>query len=419
MELSKTGLLSSIISLSALSVTPAMALDIKVGGQINRAFMHVDDGYSENSRGLGSSSEYYHVDNRNSPTQIHLSVTQKLLEGWTAGAYIARGFYEDPSTEVSPDDKSIAGELDQRITEGFVDSPFGKLTVGRGEGAAYGAGRADYSGTGVISFRHPALIGGGMYFNETRKSLVTSTNRAGAITSIEAPEPDSNPNKVSIVGSIRDFNFEGRHDRIRYDSPRIGPVTLSASAGKGTDDASKDDIYEVGARSGLRTPGGRALIRVGYSLAKRDLEGPNAPRDTDVSNYGGSISWLADNGINVTFAAVNRVEKQSEASKTANLTHNRSELAKFRYVKLGYRPSRQHAFDVHWGVTKDRNKVGDVGTVIGAGYVWSPKQMLDIYAGAKIHSFERKNWATFSGRTSYDLEYDDITIVTTGVRFKF
>ncbi|PRB80869.1 porin [Pseudomonas sp. MYb185] len=423
MKLSRMVMLSSIFSLPVL---PALALEVEIGGQINRAAMYVEDGYSENFRGLGSNSELYHVDNRNSPSRINVRGTQRLLDGWTAGALLETGMYSNLSTDVSPQDKSTSGELEQRITDGFVDSPFGKITLGRGEGAAYATGRRDYSGTGVISFRHPGLIGGGLYFDETRKSVITNRNASGNVTSVGPPAPDSNPNKVSIIGSIRDFNFEGRHDRIRYDSPRMGPVTLSVSTGHGTGEQSHNSILEVGARAGVRVLGGRALAGLGYSRAKRNSADPSVSFDPDdssfdpnVRTYGGSVSWIAENGINVTFAALNRVEKQTEASKTGNLTHNRSELAKFRYVKLGYRPSRKHAFDVHWGVTKDRNKVGDVGTVIGAGYVWSPTHMFDAYAGAKVHSFKRKSWETFSGRTSYDLEYEDISVLTTGIRVKF
>lgn len=423
MKLSNTVLLSSLIGLPAM---PALALELDIGGQINRAVMYAEEGYSEEFRGLGSSSEFYHVDNRNSPSRFYFRATQRLLEGWNAGTILETGVYSNSSLDVSPQEKSISGELVQRITDGFVDSPYGKFTLGRGEGAAYGAGRRDYSGTGVISFRHPGLIGGGLYFDETKNSVITSRNASGDITSVGPPEADSNPNKVSIIGSIRDFNFEGRHDRIRYDSPRMGPVILSISTGQGTGDQSHDSIVEVGARAGVRVLGGRALIGLGYSRAKRNSDDPTVSLDPDngsfdpnVNTYGGSVSWIAENGINVTFAALNMEEKQTEATKTGNLTYNRSELAKFRYVKLGYRPSRQHAFDIHWGVTKDRNKVGDMGTVVGAGYVWSPTPMFDAYAGAKIHSFERDTWSTLSGRSTYDLEYEDISVVTTGIRVKF
>ncbi|TVP55651.1 MAG: porin [Halomonadaceae bacterium] len=429
MSYSKSLLAAAVIGLTAL---PAAALEVKVGGQINRAVMFVEDGYAQGNLGEGSKTEIYHIDNRNSPTRLNIGAVQRLYQGWTAGSVIEIGAFSNASNEVDPNNKTVDPRLDLRITDLFVDSPYGKLTVGRGEGAAYNAGRRDYSGTGVISFRNPGLIGGSLRYRLRDSSFSQNFDADGNFEGNVNWKEDGNVpqpgrNSASIAGTMRDFNFEGRHERIRYDSPLIGPVTLSASVGheSSNDSDRHNTIMQVGLRSGLRAPGGRLLLGLGYSRATRngDVSGQAFDPDPDVNanirTYGGSVSYFHSNtGLNISLAAVNQAADIPSDTANNNFTANDSELAKFRYVKLGYRPSRQHAFDIHYGETLDRIRENEKATVIGAGYVWSPTQMLDLYSGAKIHSF-RREWCTGSGRTCYNPKYDDISVVTTGIRMKF
>lgn len=416
MRFSRTLLAAGIIGVAA---SPTSALEVEVGGQVNRAVMYAKDGYNADQLGLGSDTEFYHVDNRNSPTRFNIGGTQRLVEGWTAGALIEVGVLANASNDVDPAQKNTGPELDERITDVFVDSPYGKLTLGLGEGAAYNAGRRDYSGTGVISFRNPNLIGGELRFK--LKPFPSSFRSRPNRTPPEVnPFDEADPfgNEVSISGSIRDYNFEGRHNRIRYDSPRIGPVTVSVSAGHdGTD--GQDSVLQMGVKSGLRMPGGRVLIGAGYSRATQNNDNVSGD-DPDVNTYGGSVSYFhSDTGLNLTLAAVNRAEKLTEEESTDTFDSTDTELGQFRYVKLGYRPNRTHAFDIHYGETRDRNKNDEKGSVVGVGYVYSPTDLFDAYAGAKIHSHERAEWCTSSGNTCYAPQFEDITIVTTGLRVKF
>ncbi len=424
MRFSKSLLAAGVVSLTTL---PASALEVEVGGQVNRAIMYVEDGYSANNLGVGSETEFYHVDNRNSPTRFNLGGTQRLFDGWTAGALIEVGVFSNASNDVDPANKSTGAEVDERITDAFVDSPYGKITLGRGEGAAYNSARRDYSGTGVISFRNPSLIGGSLRYGMKDSSFKRKFDANGNFIENE-PFDTQNPaqNEVTIAGSIRDYNFENRHDRIRYDSPRLGPVTLSVSAGHDSGSEGHESILQVGLKSGLRAPGGRMLIGLGYSRATRNSDDPAEPFDPDssvdpdINTYGGSVSYFHSNtGLNLTLAAVNYEDELTSDEKSGTFSSTRSELGQFRYTKLGYRPNRQHAFDIHWGYTKNRNKDDEKATVAGAGYVWSPTEMLDVYGGAKVHSFERGEWCTTSGRTCYNPKYDNIKIVTTGLRVKF
>ncbi len=417
MKFSRTLLAASLCGLVS---TPALAVELDVGGQVNRALMWAKGGYDANDLGVGSDTEIYHVDNRNSPTRFNLGGTQRLFEGWTAGALIEVGVFANASNDVDPDQKNTGPEIDERITDAFIDTPYGKVTLGLGEGAAYNVGRRDYSGTGVISFRNPNLLGGSLRYELKSSSFKRKFDGSGnPLPNEEFDLENPSQNEVSISGSIRDYNFEGRHNRIRYDSPRIGPVTISVSAGHDGSDGN-NSVLQTGVKSGLRVPGGRLLIGAGYSRATQNNQDPGGSDDSDVNIYGGSVSYFhSDTGLNLTLAAVNREEKLTPEQEEDTFDATDSEVGKFRYVKLGYRPNRQHAFDIHYGETSDRNKEDEKGSVVGIGYVWSPTQLFDYYAGAKIHSFERAEWCTTSGRTCYNPKYEDIEIVTTGVRVKF
>jgi len=403
--------------------TPSSSLDVRLSGQVNRAVMFADQGYDSDSRGDGSSQEFYHVDNRNSPTRFNIQGNYRLMQDWSAGAEFEVDFMSNSSLDVTPNQKSISAELRQRKMQVFIDGPYGKLSIGQGEGAAFGAGRADLSGTGVISFRHPGLIGGRLFFDDVKKSTQRNNNTQSVTPST------NNLNRTSIIGGIRDLNFEGRYDRLRIDSPRLGAAVLSASIGQKSRGTVEDDgsdfqqstVAEIGMRAATRVFGGRAIARAGYSRANdREKDPDNSRFDPIVTTIGGSVSFLANNGFNISFAALNRSEELLTADKACNTTcQNRSELAKFRYIKLGYRPNNQHAFDIHFGETIGRNKNGDVGSVYGVGYVWSPIAAVDVYAGAKVHSFKRDPWSTGTGVTTYRPKYEDITIVTSGMRVKF
>jgi len=323
------------VAVSSLIAVPAVAAEFDVGGQVNRAVMFVEDGYAAGYLGVGSSTEFYHVDNRNSPTRFHVGGTQRLMEGWTAGALVEVGVFSNPSNDVDPANKSIDGEFDQRITDAFIDTPYGKITVGRGEGAAYNAGRVDYSGTGVVSFRNPSYLGGNLNYELKDSSYKRKFDANGNFTGTEAFDlQEGDNNRTTISGSIRDFNFENRHDRIRYDSPRIASMVLSISTGHGTGSEGHESISQVGLKSGLRVPGGRMLMGLGYSIATRnrgELDqrfDPDSGVNPDIKTYGGSMSYFhSATGFNVSLAAVNYKADLTTDEKTGTFSSTRSELS--------------------------------------------------------------------------------------------
>jgi predicted porin len=333
---------------------PASALDVELSGQVNRALMYADD---------GENSELYNVDNTNSSTRFRIRGTQELTESLTAGARFEVEFQSNPSNDVSPTEKNVDAEFGERYMEVFLSGDFGTVYLGQGDGAANGNMERDLSGTGVISWRNPTLLGGSIQFHED---------------GVAGP---------SISSTMSNLDFESRYDRVRYSTPELGPVTLAVSAGSKGDES---DVYEVGARLDTRAIGGRLIAAAGYSVEQK----PTIAGDEET--MGGSVSWLADSGFNVS-AAYSVQEDEDPSNPESD----------FAYLKLGYRAG-VHAFDIHYGVANDRQLLGDESTVYGVGYVWTPVKWANLYAGAKIHSLDRDG-----------ANYDDIPIVTVGTRLKF
>ena len=81
------------------------------------------------------------------------------------------------------------------------------------------------------------------------------------------------------------FDGFGRYDGIRYDTPALGPVVVSATIGN-------DSKWDVAARVNTALGGGQISGAVFY--------GENAHQGTSDSRWGGSLSYLFAQGTSIT-----------------------------------------------------------------------------------------------------------------------
>ncbi|MBE0487103.1 porin [Marinobacter sp.] len=283
---------------------------------------------------------------------------------------------------MTPENRSIKGDFDERIISLFVQGEYGKLTVGQGPGAADGATESDLSGTKVASFPDLALVGGALPFVE----------KSGDVTM-----------SPTVFQSIRNQDFEARYDRVQYDSPKFGPVSLAVSQGyKG-----EQDITELAAFYNANLDGlGRLSASIGYST--KDVGGAAGDLDT----IGGSVSWLHNTGINMTVVYSNT---ENDAGRDSD----------FNMFKVGYKTGK-HAFTVHRAQGMDfdpvvvtpganegdpdiRNRVaGSDVEVYGAAYVYQPIKRLEIYAAYNNFSLDADSGS-----------YEDVDVAIVGSRLRF
>ncbi len=352
---------AAVASALAVLAAPAHALEAKISGQVNRAIMHADDGIT---------SEIFHVDNDNSSTRFRFTGSEDLGGGLKVGIVWETEYQSNDSDKVtlSPLVKNAGGTaFGERKMEIYFAGAFGQVTLGQGDGAMNGGIEVDLSGTSVIGYSGTTDIGKAMAFRTTAGGTTTAT----------------------IGNSVSQQDFESRYDRLRYDSPKLGPITIAVSTGQsGGNDVNEYGIWfsqDLGA-------GGKIAGALGFSTEDKSTVAPAAAGDEETT--GGSISWLSRAGWNVT-VAVSNVEDDTGRKK------------KFQYIKGGYMMGA-HAFSIDFARGEDQAAVGDEAEHIGFQYVYLASKAVEIYAGVKNVSLDRPATAL-----------EDIQIVTVGSRVKF
>ena len=328
-------------------------VDFNLTLQINRALMMADD---------GNDTETFFVDNINSDTRFNLSAGTQLENGTKVGGQFEAEYPSNSSYAVSFDEKSTTPTLSERLMEVWLaDDQWGKVTIGQGDGAANGMMEIDLSGTGVINWADPSLLGGGIQFNRTGPTIGATMNN---------------------------LDFESRYDRLRYDTPMLGAFGLAVSEGV----KSNSDITELGLTFNQTLDNGLA-IKGGFGYSIEKTEDGNVIGDE--KTVGGSLAVALPNGLNAAIA----IGKSSDDDPD-------NPNSKFKSVTLGYK-AEKHAVSLLYAMADDRAQLNDEATAISLGYVFAARNGVDLYASYKIHSLDRD-----------DTDFEDISILTTGIRLK-
>ena len=335
-------------------------VSVKLYGQLNRGVLIADD---------GDSTKTYQVDNDNSSTRIGLLGSVKPNEGWGIGTKFEVEFESNSSSAVNQDEQNGVGgdNFQERWVEIFVQSPYGKLSLGQGDTASNNTSEVDLSGTTVAGYSDFNAVAGGMFFYDNETKDLSGTRPKDIFS-----------------------NFDGlsRDDRIRYDTPEWNGLSLATSAisGGGGDAALfytfKNDQFKLAAATAYSNPGSTS--------------------DTIDDTVNGSVSLLHSSGLNLTFAGGVRDLKDSDRDAPS-----------FFYTKLGYRTSLSKlgdtAFSIDYGSNDDVKNDGDEAESFGAQFV----QYID-------------NWATefYLSFRNYDLDrsgadYEDVNALLSGLRVKF
>ena len=176
---------------------------VSLSGQVNRAINVADD---------GDTTKAYFVDNDVSNSRLRVLGVAGITEDIGVGGQIELAFSPNNSSEVSQDNEDTGNNFidDRRVEVAFNSLRYGRVWLGKGSGAADDTAEFDLSGTDVIMYSGVADIVGGLQFTDS-----------GDLTG------------VTVADAF--FNLDGgRYDRVRYDTPVIGPG-LQASVSSGED----------------------------------------------------------------------------------------------------------------------------------------------------------------------------------------
>jgi hypothetical protein len=352
-RIEKNFLAAAVTGALGVAAGPAQALDAEVSGFVNRAFMSADDG--EDSRTM-------FVDNTTANSRFRFTGTQEVTPDLRAGVFVEFAIPSNNSSAVNIQNPSQAFSVNERHIDAFVEGDFGKVSLGQGDGAGNGAMEVDQSGTFIAGYSAAELIGGGVLFRNE------NTGAFGP----------------SIGATYSNFDFYSRHDRVRYDTPTIGPgVTLSVSYGTAN---GLEDATELVARQDVDLGAGQLSWALGT--------GSQGGNGTDIN--GGSASLLLDNGFNVTLALAD-AEDNASGDDAGTLV----------YTKVGYKTGR-NAFSADYGIVEDRAQDGDESEVFGLQYLYQATDWMELYAAGKVHSLDRNG-----------ADFDDVAILFAGTRVKF
>lgn len=339
-----------------LYFSPACAVEAKLSGQVNQLIMWADN---------GEDNDIFIGDNENSSTRFRFTGSEEF-NGVTAGITIEFDVERNLSANF---DLPNRGDGDFSLLDRWLDATFagafGKVSLGKGSGAADGTAEVDLSGTAVITYSGVNNTAGGFTFIDKTTHLPSGTT----------------------VGDTRS-NFDGlsRNSRLRYDTPKFAGFSLAGSLTNG-------NAWEVSGWYAAEFDGlGKLAVAFGYvDTNDRGAIG------SEFTQWDGSLSWLAPFGLNVTFAMGQRDPDAAGSVKADN-----------GYVKVGWQFGSIHAASVEYGQTKDLDTRGDKSKNYGLAYVIKPWQSVELYAGARLYELDRRG-----------ASLDDIKQIMAGTRIKF
>lgn len=341
-------------------LNPDIRLDI--AAQVNPAL---------NVAGDGKKTKLYFVDNDTTASRVRFAGVGIFQQGPAVGTTLEVGLSPNNSFDVSQDDETAGDFISVRRAELWVqDERFGRVMFGRGSAAADNTAEFDLTLVGgPIMMSGVSFIAGGLQFV-------------------------SNDTLTGFTIDDAFFNFDGdRQNRIRYDSPMLGPVQLSLSAGS-------DQRYDAAV-----TFGGDYDHWTGFEIGPFVTLGAvsvSTPSSSGVDyRVAGSWSMLHQpSGLSLTLSSgVEETTRKTPYNVYAKLGWD-AELVSFGPTGFGV--------DYTWNENVLANEVE--GQSVGVAAI----QHLSEYG---IELYTQFRWYTLDGTVGPG--FDDIYLGTVGTRVRF
>lgn len=227
------------VSIAGIIAAPmsAYALKYKLSGQVNRAIIYMDDDVQSDVRNIDASS---------SGTRFRFKGSEDLGNGVKAGVYYELQTSSAPAAKATPDADSARNSdgIGIRQANVWFSGNWGKLSLGQQDGAGNGTTEADLSGTWIAgTYASKNDMTDGMVWRSSAPGGAQLVNAAGTA--------------LTEGNTYSDFDGFSRYDAVRYDTPTLGPVTLSVSAGN-------DQLWEVAGRVKTALGGGQLIAGLFY-----------------------------------------------------------------------------------------------------------------------------------------------------------
>ncbi len=315
--------LTSAIVLALGTATSAQAVDFTVSGQVSRAILFPDD---------AAGSEVQHVDNNASGSRIRVKAKQDIGNGMKMGARYELQLQENKGNAVNGGSlkEEANSTLDVRYSDIWVSGGFGKLSLGKGDGASNGTTEMDMSGTYMPAPANMMDMLGGLQYEAGKK-----------------------------VGSVYTmYDGYSRNNRLRYDSPKMSGLSLALSSAQG-------NSIEIA----LRYSGEIGGVKVQGAIFSDDAGDHPSRKDTQ----GGSIAVLLPSGFNALVAYSTRDGGANDDPAVV-------------WTKLGYKTGK-HSVSVDFGQASDVTAGIDADTAAVA-YTFRPAKGIETYAAYRTFNVD-------------------------------
>lgn len=366
----------ALTALSAITIPTVNAVDIKMYGTVNKAYM----GYSD-----GITRESTIVDNNNESTRIGVGGEQKLDNGLTASVLLemeqnsnaSNALTQNTTPGQSATPSNTTAGLNERIARVGLSNEYGAIFIGQQDLASDDAFVHDLTAATSVLNANVAAFGGGLVFR-TKSGALVAPGGTNLTTTLFAQGSDG-----TLLAA----------DAIRVNTATFNGVNGSLSVAQGGNvDANIRYAGEFGAFT-LDSALGYTFVNNGTTAATNELTGQTF----------GSVSVKHNSGLGATLAYAG----QSLDNKSAGVDEARG-----YYGKVGYAfPDTPLGIAAEYG--KFKNPIATAADqeldVVGVGAEY------DLGHGVTTGALYRNLSADVAGVSGIE----DIDVYTVSMRVKF
>jgi predicted porin len=307
----------AVIASSMILAPAAQAFEAKISGQVSRMVVLPDD---------AAGDEIQYQDIGWSGSRFRFTGSEEMSNGITAGFRFEIQARNNNAGTNGAQLGNNGDNQDNRYQDLYFSGDFGKISFGKGDGAANGGTEVDMSGTALAS-AGPLQDNWGGYEIAPGVAWKTVYNMDDALS---------------------------RQNRVRYDTPSASGFTLALGINQGN--ASEVAVRYKGDLGGHK-----------FGAALFTATGPDASATVDGDDItGGSASLLLNNGLNFTVAISERDLEATGVTREAT------------FFKVGYKTGK-HAFAVDVG-DSDGDVAGTEGESTGFTYAFFPHPGVELFA---------------------------------------
>jgi len=336
-QVGQTGKMALIVIAGSLLLTPAaQAFEAKISGQVSRMVVAPDDAEGD---------EIQHVDIGFSGSRFRFTGSETMDNGNEFGFRFEVQERDNPASAVDGATLSSTGNnFDFRYQDLYFTADWGKISFGKGDGAANGSTEVDFSGTSLASSsNHQDNWGGYKVVADTAPGFGPATNPDGTLK--------ENDNSVAWGSLFTMFDGLSRQNRVRYDTPNFNGFSFAGSINQG-------NASEIA----VRYKGDFGSSKFGAAFFSATAADKSATVDgNDIT--GGSASFKMSSGLNFTVAF-------SESDPDVGAARDATTF------KVGYKKG-MHAFSIDVG--EGENAAGQEGDTTGFTYAYFPHPGVEVF----------------------------------------